>query len=224
MATGAPNENSGRARPRYDALVDVSTELFGKHGFEGTSVRMIADALGVKSGSLYSHIKSKDEVLHRIVLTVADAFFDSVKEAGESPGSPMDRLRAMCRAHLEVIDHHGPAVRVYYDEWRRLGGKSKKQILTLRKAYENCFTEVIEEGIEDGSFGAVNVPWVTLVILSACNWSVEWYSHDGPRSPAEIADGFMEVLFDGIRSDGPAYAAPRRKKSAKRTKRSASKH
>ncbi|MBS1886448.1 MAG: TetR family transcriptional regulator [Actinobacteria bacterium] len=216
MATAGKDRK--RARPRYDALVEVSTRLFGEHGFEGTTVRMIADELGVQSGSLYSHIKSKDEVLHLIVMTVADAFFEAVREASEATGNPEEKLRAMCRAHLEVIDDHGLAVRVYYDEWHRLSPKARKQIATLRNSYRNRFTAVVEEGIAEGTFGSVDVPWAVLVILSACNWAVEWYSHEGPRNPAQIADKFMDVIIDGIRAGSPAKppraAAPKKPKAA----------
>lgn len=180
---------------------------------------MIADELGLKSGSLYSHISSKDEVLTLIVKTVADAFFEAVKVASETPGNPEERLRAMCRAHLEVIDRHGLAVHVYYEEWHRLNKKSRSEIAALRKAYGDRFTEVVKAGVTDGTFRDVDVPWAVLVILSACNWAVEWYSPKGSRNPTEIADGFMDVIVAGLSANGGRSTPNRTKrKKAKTTK------
>lgn len=195
-----------RRASRYDDLVDIATKLFSEHGYEATTVRMIADAMGVKSGSLYSHIASKDEVLLRIVMSVAEDFYESAEAARESAAGSEAQLRAMCRAHLEVLYRRQDAVRVYYDEWRRLDPKSRRQIARLRDDYEAHFTQVIEEGIANGTFRPVEVRPAVLVILSACNWTYQWYSPRGSWKPADIADSYMDVIVGGLR---PARSSKR---------------
>jgi AcrR family transcriptional regulator len=194
-----PAESPKRTRRNsYDDLVDVATALFGAHGYGATTVRMIADALGVQSGSLYSHISSKDEILKRIVFSVADDFFEAARTASASEGSPVERLRALCRAHIAVLDQRKAAVTVYYDEWRRLDEKSIKDIAEQRRAYERLFRAVIEEGVADGQFAAVDVRTTVLVLLSALNWTYQWYDQDGAKRPAEIADGYLDVILTGL--------------------------
>jgi AcrR family transcriptional regulator len=199
--------NARAVSPRYDDLVELSTRLFSEHGYDATTVRMIADAMGVKSGSLYSHIDSKNEVLVRIVMSVAEDFFDGAKAASTSAGDAADRLRAMCRAHIEVLDRRQDAVRVYYDEWRKLDPRSRRRIVKLRADYESCFVGVIEQGVAAGAFRVVDVRAAVLVILSACNWTYQWYSRDGQWKPADIADRYIDVIVNGLRdrgSGGPA--------------------
>src|SRR5919198_564101 len=75
MAT--PRARRGPRPKRYRDLIDIATDLFSQLGYEGTSVRKIADRMGVKSASLYSHIDSKEKVLREIVLDVADEFLDT---------------------------------------------------------------------------------------------------------------------------------------------------
>ena len=202
--TPAPAPKERRISPRYDDLVELSTRLFSEHGYDATTVRMIADAMGVKSGSLYSHIDSKNEVLVRIVISVAEDFFEGARAASASAGDARERLRALCRAHLEVLDRRQHAVRVYYDEWRKLDPESRRWIVKLRADYEACFTEVIEQGIAAGEFRAVDVRAAVLVILSACNWTRQWYSPGGRWRPEEIADRYIDVIVEGLHAARPS--------------------
>lgn len=197
MATGA--RPSGRARRNsYEDLVDVATGLFSQHGYEGTSVRMIAEALGVQSGSLYSHISSKDEILKRIVLSVASDFLEGARAISASDAPPEERLRSLCRHHLEVLHRHQAAVTVYYDEWRKLEAGPRAEIVEQRREYEQLFGRVVEDGVAAGTFGPVDVRSAVLVLLSACNWTYQWYAPRGRLRPAQIADSYVDLLLSGL--------------------------
>jgi AcrR family transcriptional regulator len=195
------------SQTRYDDLVDVATKLFSEHGYERTTVRMIAEEMGVQSGSLYSHIASKEEVLRRIVLACAEGILVRVSEALADHESPEDQLRAMARAHLEMLEERQAAVTIYFDEWHKLDDESRAHIAGLRRSYEKLVTGVIEAGVEQGTFGNVDVRGAVLVILSALNWAYKWYSPKGAMSPDQIADVFVSTLLDGLRRR-PDAAAP----------------
>jgi TetR/AcrR family transcriptional regulator, cholesterol catabolism regulator len=186
-------------RNSYDDLVDVATRLFSEHGYAGTTVRMIADALGVKSGSLYSHISTKEEILKKIAGEVADDFLEGARKASELEGSAEERLRALVRHHVDVVHRRQEAVTVYYDQWRGLDKDSREEISQKRRTYDRRFTQVIEAGIEAGDFEPVDVRQAVLVLLSACHWTYVWYNRRGPRKPQEIADGYVELILTGLR-------------------------
>lgn len=204
LAVVRADDEEKQTSARYDAVIDIATKLFSEHGYDATSVRMIADEAGLQSGSLYSHIKSKDEILTRIVVTVADRFYEGAQRATASAASPETKLRALCRAHLEVIDEHGDAVRVYYDEWRKLGEPEQRRIIEMRDLYESYFANVIEDGATEGLFRAVDTRSAVRVILAACNFTYQWYSPEGPLGPAEITDGFLDVILFGLRATAQA--------------------
>ncbi|MCW3021894.1 MAG: TetR/AcrR family transcriptional regulator [Conexibacter sp.] len=196
MSTAASGKSK---RNSYEDLVDVATTLFSERGYAGTTVRMIADALGVQSGSLYSHISSKEEVLKRIVLSVAQEFLDGARAATEGEGSPEERLRALCRNHLSVVDRRQAAVTVYYDEWRKLDEVAVAEITAQRREYEQHFVGVVEEGVASGAFvKGADVRMAVLLVLSACNWTYQWYTRRGPMTPEEISDSFVEITLKGL--------------------------
>ena len=192
--------NRRREKPRYEDLLQVSTDLFSQHGYERTTVRMIAEEMGVLSGSLYSHISSKDEILLKIISSIAALFGERVRNASRLDAPAEDRLQAMCRAHLSVLNDRQAAVTVYYNQWRLLPEQNRKSIVELRSEYEQLFVELIQDGIKDGTFNDVSVRDTVLVILSACNWTYQWYSNTGDSHTDEIADRYLKVILEGLRA------------------------
>jgi TetR/AcrR family transcriptional regulator, cholesterol catabolism regulator len=181
-------------------MLDVATELFARRGYEGTSVRAIADEMGIESGSLYSHIASKEEILLEIVERTAGSFFERAEEVLAAGGSSESQLVGLARAHLTTVHEGGAAVRVYYGEWRQLDRARRRKVVALRERYEAMFREVIEAGIESGEFKPLDLEATTLVIMSVLNWSLEWYTANGRLGPKELADDLLEVVLAGLRA------------------------
>lgn len=198
-AEGAP----GELPARYVDLVEVATRLFSEHGYERTTVRTIADEMGIKSGSLYSHIRSKEDILRRIVLGCAEAILVGVRGVITDSQTPEERLRAICRAHLGMIRNERREVTIYFDEWQKLDPETRARVVALRNEYERLLTEVIEEGVERGDFGPVDVRFAVLTLVSSLNWSYRWYDPAGPLGPEAVADGFVDIVLSGLRRRPP---------------------
>src|SRR6187397_2478549 len=88
---------------RRQQIEDVASALFREHGYAGTSVRDIAQALNLQGGSLYAHVASKEDVLWSIVTRAADHFFALVVPLAAASDPPANRLRRMIRAHVAVV-------------------------------------------------------------------------------------------------------------------------
>jgi AcrR family transcriptional regulator len=181
-------------------MLDVATELFARRGYEGTSVRAISDEMGIESGSLYSHIASKEEILLEIVERTAGLFFAEAERAMATGGGAEERLVGLAGAHLTVVHESRAAVRVYYQEWRQLDRARQRQVIALRERYEATFREVIEDGTEQGEFKPLDIESTTLVIMSVLNWSLNWYLPDGRLGPKELARDLLEVVLAGLRA------------------------
>jgi AcrR family transcriptional regulator len=194
-----PTRPSGaQPQSRYDDLLQTATQLFSELGYERTTVRIIADRLGIQSGSLYSHISGKEEVLKQIVLFVGADFIERIERARQETGTPVETLRAMCRSHLDVLHDHQEAVTVYFNEWQKLDEASRQEIIELRERYEQHFLDVVVAGVERGTFTAADPGDVVLTLLSGLNWTYKWYRRDGNRTPHEIADALLDVVLNGL--------------------------
>ncbi|RYF51143.1 MAG: TetR/AcrR family transcriptional regulator [Comamonadaceae bacterium] len=185
---------------RYNDLIHIATDLFARDGYERTPVRAISDAMGIESGSLYSHISSKEGLLYEIVIECADEFFRRSELARKSGGTAEQILRRLCHAHMSMFRDELAACQVYYDEWRKLNADHQEDVIAQRKRYEKIYRQTIADGIRDGSFGTIDPQWGTMVVLSALNWASVWYNPKGPLTAEHVADSMLDVIFPGLRA------------------------
>jgi len=188
---------------RRSDIVAAAMALFSEKGYHSTSMRDIADRLGLQAGSLYVHIRSKEDVLFEIVDEAADRFAAALEqaraEAAARRGGPEAALRLAVRNHLQVVADHLDTATVFFHEWKFLDPDRRARILAKRDAYEAAFRDLVAGGIEAGAFRPVDPRLAALAVLSLCNWFYQWYSPAGRLSAGEVADRFVDLLLDGLR-------------------------
>lgn len=197
------------ASDRYGEIVQAATTLFSKKGYEATSVRDIADAVHLKPGSLYAHIRSKEDLLAAIIERVTEEFYDRARPALAADGrTPSERLRAFLVAHLTTIAENLPSATVFLHEWEGLDAERLAANRKHRIEYERLLVDLINEGVRAGEFRAVEPRLTAKAVLSVVNWAYTWYSPAGPLGVEEIADYFFDLLVSGVGAGPRAKTAP----------------
>jgi AcrR family transcriptional regulator len=188
---------------RRQELSREAARLFAERGFHGTSMGDLAEALGVRKGSLYSLTGSKQELLFETMREGARAFhaaLDAVRE--DAPAA--ERVRLALRGHLRVVSEQLDVATVFTREWRYLEGEHREGIVAERRRYEERWRALFREGVESGDLRTdLDSAAATLLVLSAANWAYTWLVPG--RDTDELADRFTAILLDGIRG----YASPR---------------
>ena len=192
---------------RRREIEDAASSLFHAHGYSGTSVRDIARAVDMQGASLYAHVASKQEVLWSIVERTATRFeiaADQV-EAGD-PGAvvfgPGVHLISLVRAHVGVVTDDIQRASVFVHEWRALDKGRRDEIARRRDAYEARFRTTIAQGVESGSFVAVDAALTAAYILTALNGLVTWYKPKGRLSARDIADAYADLTLRAVQAHG----------------------
>ena len=182
------------ADSRLPQILDEAARLFRTQGFEGTSVRDIARAVGMLPGSLYCHFATKEDLLSAVYLKGVDQISAAVSAGARRHTDPWKRLEAACVAHLEAIlrddDYAQVVVRVRPADTPAAGS----QLSVLRNRYEALFVQLIKDlplsrGTDRGA--------LRLMLVGALNWSQTWYRADGRLSPRAIARKFISLLRRG---------------------------
>jgi AcrR family transcriptional regulator len=205
----ASEKAGGRPRrTRLDDVLDTAEQLFSEQGFKATSMRAIAARMGLKAGSLYTHVSSKDEILWEIVERVARMFTDSAERCARLDDSAHDRLRAFMRSHMRIVAEHRAMASVLLMEWRELSRASDKDIRRMRDAHEGFLQEILDAGVASGEFRAEHVKWARLLILSALNWSSQWLDPNGPESAEAVADHFFDLVVRDRLGTGEEPVSP----------------
>jgi TetR/AcrR family transcriptional regulator, cholesterol catabolism regulator len=184
-----------RLANRREIIVKAAGRLFREKGYEGTSVRDLADAVGLQSGSLFFHFRSKEEILLSLLeggLRRAVAILDRHLAAAVSP---REKLSAILHGHLQaILDEERDAFYVVLRDWRTLSPHSRKKVIALRDEYENRIALSLSELAPSGLIPG-NIRLFRLFLLGALNWTVQWYRPDGDLTIGELADSFLELVL-----------------------------
>jgi TetR/AcrR family transcriptional regulator, cholesterol catabolism regulator len=188
---------------RRSALTREAARLFAQKGYHGTSIGDLAEAMGVQKGSLYAHIKSKQDLLYETMAEGARAFHAGLDTiADDLPAT--EKIRLALRSHLRVVADQLEIATVFVQEWRYLEGERRDEIVAERRRYEERIRAYFREGRDLGTLRTdLDDATAALFVLSAANWAYTWLRPGADTD--ELADRFYALLLDGIRG----YATPR---------------
>lgn len=182
---------------RRQEILTTAGDLFRENGYHATSMRDIAKRLDIRGSSLYSHIESKEQVLWEIVNEAADAFLAQA-ESVDTSLAPEKRLEALIRGHLEVTVKELPNAAVFFHEWKFLSGDLREKIILRRDAYEAHFRKTIKAGKKASVFKVAKVKMASLYILSALNWSYQWFDPAGSFSLDALTKHYTELSLRSL--------------------------
>jgi AcrR family transcriptional regulator len=187
---------------RRAELTRQAARLFAERGYHGTSIGDLAEALGVQKGSLYAHIKSKQDLLYETMMEGARAFHGRLDAIDESLPA-VEKIRLAMRGHLRVVREQLDVATVFVREWRYLEGDRREGVLAERRRYEERFRALFREGRELSQLRTdLDERAAALLALSAMNWAYTWLRPEDDTD--DVADRFCALLLDGIRG----YATP----------------
>lgn len=180
-----PNGARGR-------LLTEAARLFREKGYERTTVRDLAAAVGIQSGSLFHHFRTKEEILKAVMVETIRLNTALMQAALEAADTNREKLRGLVRAELESINGQtGEAMAVLVFEWRSLSAASQVEVLELRDIYEKLWLDVLESLKREGSLEAD--PFVVRRMLTgALSWTVTWYK---PERGGLTLDGLTDQVI-----------------------------
>ncbi len=192
----ADERDDGNRRP---ALLAAAARLFRRQGFDATSTRDIAAAVGMHSGSPFYHFKSKSALLCTVMEEGMQAAIARQKAALQavppSPEPALAQLRQLIRAHFDTLHGRGnDFVPVMLYEHRSLTNLQRVSLSKLQHEYEAAWTPVLEALHASGRLRAP-VKLSRLLILGALSWSVQWFSPKKGASLDELTDAAMALFL-----------------------------
>lgn len=193
-------EESSRAPVGRDGILNVAARLFREQGYGAVSLRRIAEAAGIKAGSIYYYFGSKDEIVVAILDEGIWAVHDRMRRAisDVSGGDAATVLRAAIRAHLrallDVSDYSSANVRIF----GQVPQSVRDANLPARRAYEAEWDGLLSRLKADGALReVVDVRRLRLMLIGALNATLEWF--DPERGSAEaLASAYADVFLNGV--------------------------
>ncbi len=176
-------------------LLQTAAHLFRSKGYERTTVRDLAGAVGIQSGSIFHHFKSKDEIL-RSVMEETIRYNTALMQAALADAQDIrGRVLALIRCELQsIMGGTGEAMGVLVYEWRSLSDEGRTYILGLRDTYEQLWLQVLNEALDAGFFHSD--PFIMRRLLTgALSWTTTWFRADGPMSLDQLAEEALALVI-----------------------------
>ena len=189
---------------RRDVVVSAARMLFAERGYTGTSMRDIAEATGLLPGSLYTHFRSKAQLVEEIVAVFYRDLLAAQQEASSHDGTGAERFRLMLRATYRVCEAYPDELTILHYDWQELS--TLDEIAEVREISVRTLVTwrtVIKDGITDGTLRSTMSPeLVTRIVTGAIHAMLDPVRYrDHPASKkANAVQQLEDMLLDGILS------------------------
>ena len=132
-----------------ERILAEASRLFHQKGYAATSMREIAQAVGMEAASLYNHIKGKEGLLAEICTTVSRKYQENILKVESSGEKAFDKFLSMLEYHLELAFSDPMSVTAFNDEWKHLPTEAKARFTEERRAYENYLQQLLRQAQAD---------------------------------------------------------------------------
>lgn len=180
------------------AIRREAARLFAKHGYESTSLRQIAAAVGIKVGSLYNHISSKEDLLLAVMggtmddlLALTDAVLDGIED-------PVDRLIAFMECHVRFHAERAQEVFIGNSELRSLHDDARVTITAKRAEYREMIERLVEEAHDESAPELLNVRLHAFTIVAIGTHVASWYRADGRLTLEAIVETYTKIILRSL--------------------------
>lgn len=185
---------------RKEQVIRSAAELFREKGYAASSMRDLAQKLGIEAASLYSHIKSKEEILQHLCFDMAAEFRKSLAEVEKKEVSASEKLKLGIIGHIQVMAKDLTASAVFMNEHRHLSQPYLRDFLLLRINYINRFKSIIEEGARLGEFkDSIDKKLAVMTLFSSLNWMPMWYDPSSRIVPQDLGQQLADMLVNGLK-------------------------
>jgi len=183
---------------RKEQIVEIATRLFHEKGYNATSMRHLAEQMGMEAASLYNHITGKDELLQQICFGMATHYNAHLEQVENEAISPVARIEKMVRFHIGEMMTQFEAVYVTNRDWKHLKEPLLGNFLQQRKTYEKRFAVLVQQAIHAGEIKPVHPHAAVLTILSAVRGIEFWHRNPRNISAEQIEEDMVRILLHGL--------------------------
>jgi AcrR family transcriptional regulator len=193
---GTENPVDQRFRVKRDRMLRAAARCFNLKGYSGTSLKDVANLLGLTDAALYYYVRNKQELVYLCYLRAADVGREAMQRATGEGADGLDTVRRYLRYHIEyLVGAEGPIA--IMSEIPSLKPEHRNEVLALSRKHSAAFEALLERGIADGSIAPCDVRMTGNAIMGSLNWIPKWF-HGDPAVAAKILEEFPRILSAGL--------------------------
>jgi TetR/AcrR family transcriptional regulator, cholesterol catabolism regulator len=195
---------NGSPSNRLELVHEAARAHFSTLGYEAASMRDIAADAGINIATLYFYCSTKEQLLFDVLINAQRQLAEGLREQIDAAGASWSsRLAAAIVVHIKFCAEKAFPTTINRVDMQRLTDEHRATYLAMRDVYEREFRDLIRGGIDAGEFRSVDPKLTTFAILGIGHTVGRWYRADGPLTPEQIAEQYVDFILAGLRAEVP---------------------
>jgi TetR/AcrR family transcriptional regulator, cholesterol catabolism regulator len=188
---------------RKNLILQKAAAMFREKGYAATSMRDLADTVGIEAASLYNHIKSKAEMLQEIIFRIANDAYVQLDDLEDEGLSPLQKVESILRFHIKMNVERFEEYHVMVTEWIHLEEPYLTNFTSQRRNYVQKLEAIIQQGIDNKEMQPV-LPYVAVLnILSSIRGIEFWHRSRKTYTAEQIEENMVSHLLSGLSAGTP---------------------
>jgi len=183
---------------KKEIILQTAAAMFREKGFAASSMRDLAEKIGIEAASLYNHIQSKAQILEEIIESVSEECRLHLADLQKSDTSSLEKIESLIRFHTRMMMNRFEEYSVMVSQWMHLEGDKFSVFATERRDYVKRMEAIVETGIRNGELKSVMPYVVVLNILSSVRGLEFWQRSAKSHTAQEMEDSMVAHLIGGI--------------------------
>jgi len=194
-----------KKQAKTEEIYAIAARLFATKGYHATRIQDIAAELGMLKGSLYYYFASKEDLLVQLVQSRLGEAHQVIRQIVAGEGNAAAKLQRAISEHLRLYQQSAHIYALfYYENLAQIHPATAQTVHQLTYEYERLWYELVQSGIQEGSFRAnLDVAITVKAIMGMCNSTLQWYDPEGRLSVAAIGQHFTDLLLQGMTGQRP---------------------
>lgn len=192
-------KNAQKKSTKKEIILEKAAVMFREKGFSATSMRDLAESVGIEAASLYNHIQSKSQILEEIVFRAADDCNQHLEKLTTENAACSVKIESIIRFHVQMMLNRFEDYHVMTHEWIHLTEPHLSNFINQRRTYVQKLEAIVDECIQKKEFKPI-IPYVAvLTILSAVRGLEFWHRSQKKITPAELEENMVIHLISGLK-------------------------
>ncbi len=183
-----------------ERILRAATELFASKGFDGTSVRDIAEKVRLSVPGMFHYYSSKEEILYEIMTLFMDDAYKKIMEIYNANIDPIEKLSEICKFYVEQYAGHKHQLTILISERKSLISEHRQICIKKEREYVTALTNLFKELTKRKRLKAINHSILAFIFFGMVHWTYQWYNPKakGGIGPNELGRIMSEVFLRGI--------------------------